>query len=423
MLFRKGETLAEPVVISDETTLAPGEALRLLERREQSAQHELASHTDAGEGVLHYLAEHGAAATRRAVAANPAASPEANRLLADDEEDDVRVELACKIGRLFPGLLLVEKKHLRDLTIETLERLSRDEEPRVRAMLAEEIKHLDCVPKDVVQRLAHDAETVVCTPIIEYSPLLSDADLIEIVAVAQANAMLSAVARRKGLSGDVSDAVVATGDTTAITVLLTNIDARLRKKTLDTIVSQAAEVAEWHGPLVLRTELSPRAIRRIASFVASALIDLLAARQGLDEATRTHLARKLHARRRQETRTADKPPANAAAEVEAALRAGKLDDSFVAAAAEACQKETVARALSVLAKTDETVVRRILDSGSAKAVTALCWRAGLSMRIAFKLQNSVMRLKGHDLLPARGGVGFPLTEDEMRWHLGYFGVA
>jgi uncharacterized protein (DUF2336 family) len=232
--------------------------------------------------------------------------------------------------------------------------------------------------------------------------------------------MLAAVARRKGLSGEVSDAVVATGNTTAIAALLTNVDARLRMKTLDTIVSQAAEIAEWHGPLVLRAELSPRAIRRIASFVASALIDMLATRHGLDDATRTHLARKLHTRRQQEARMA--APPNAAVEVEAARRNGMLDDSFVATAAEACQKDTVARALSVLAKIDETVVRRILDSGSAKAVTALCWRAGLNMRIAFKLQNTIMRLKGNDLLPARGGVDFPMTEDEMRWHLGYFGV-
>jgi uncharacterized protein (DUF2336 family) len=279
---------------------------------------------------------------------------------------------------------------------------------------------LDCVPKDVVHRLAHDAEIQVATPVIEYSPLLSDTDLLEIVAVAHANAMLAAVARRKGLSGEVGDAVVATGDVTAIAALLTNVDARLRKKTLDTIVSQAAEVAEWHGPLVLRAELSPRAIRRIASFVASALIDVLTTRHGLDDATRTHLARKLHTRQQQEAKTA--APPNAAIEVEVARQGGKLDDSFVAAAAEACQKDTVARALSVLSKVDEAVVRRILDSGSAKAVTALCWRAGLSMRIAFKLQNTIMRLKGPDLLPARGGVDFPLTEDEMRWHLGYFGV-
>jgi len=412
--------LAEPAIISEQNTLAPSVALRLLEQREQSAQHELASRTDAGADVLHYLAKNGAAATRRAVAANPAASPRSNRLLADDEEDDVRVELARKIGRLFPGLLLVEKKHLRDLTIETLEQLARDQEPRVRAMLAEEIKHLDCVPKDVVHRLAHDAEILVATPVIEYSPLLSDTDLLEIVAVAHANAMLAAVARRKGLSGEVGDAVVATGDVTAIAALLTNVDARLRKKTLDTIVSQAAEVAEWHGPLVLRAELSPRAIRRIASFVASALIDVLTTRHGLDDATRTHLARKLHTRQQQEAKTA--APPNAAIEVEVARQGGKLDDSFVAAAAEACQKDTVARALSVLSKVDEAVVRRILDSGSAKAVTALCWRAGLSMRIAFKLQNTLMRLKGRDLLPARGGVDFPMTEDEMRWHLGYFGA-
>ncbi len=423
MLSRKRViALAELASISEKCALAPDEALRLLEQRAQVAQDELASRTDAGENVLHYLAKNGAAATRRAVAANPAASPESNRLLADDEEDDVRVELAGKIGRLFPGLLLTEKKHLRDLTIETLEQLARDVEPRVRAVLAEEIKHLDCVPKNIVKRLAHDVEVMVCTPIIEYSPLLSDTDLLEIVAVAHANAMLAAVARRKGLSSEVSDAVVATRDTTAITALLANIDARLRKKTLDTIVSRAAEVAEWHGPLVLRTELSPRAIRRIATFVASALIDLLASRHELDEGTRTHLAQQLNKRQRQEATTAGRPPVDAFADVEAARRAGKLDDAFVAAAAEACQKETVARALSVLAKIDEILVRRILDSGSAKAVTALCWRANLSMRIAFKLQNSIMRLKGSDLLPARGGIDFPMNEDEMRWHLGYFGV-
>lgn len=413
--------MAEPARMQDENVLTPSEALRLLEQRAQSAQNELASRTDAGEEVLHYLAENGATATRRAVAANPAASPKSNRLLADDDEDDVRLELARKIGRLFPGLLLAEKKHLRDLTIETLELLARDEEPRVRAMLAEEIKHLDCVPKHVVKDLAHDAEEIVATPIIEYSPLLSDADLIEIASTAHANAMLGAVARRKGLSGDVSAAVVATRDTKAVTILLANVDATIRKKTLDTIISQAAEIAEWHGPLVLRAELSPRVIRRIAAFVSSALVDVLASKHKLDDATRTHLARTLKERQRQDSKN-EQEPANAARDVDAARRAGKLDDSFVAAAAEACQRETVACALSVLAKVDENIVRRILDSGSAKAVTALAWRAGLSMRIAFKLQSAVMRLKGHDLLPARGGVDFPLTDDEMRWHLGYFGV-
>ncbi len=403
--------------------LEPAQALDLLEQHARKERQDLASHTDAGEDVLDYLAKNGAAATRRAVAANPAASPATNRLLADDAEDEVRIELARKIGRLFPGLLLVEKKQLRDLTIETLERLARDEEPRVRAMLAEAIKHLDCIPQEIVKRLARDAETTVSAPIIEYSPLLTDAELIEIVTTVHANAMLAAVARRKGLSGDVADAVVATRDTTAVAALLANVSAVIRAKTLAKIVSQAAEVAEWHGPLVLRAELSPRVIRRIASFVAGALIDALANRHGLDDATRAHLNRKFRERQAQESKLADADAAGASDDVNAAYRNGRLDDAFIAAAAEACRKDTVVRALSVLTKIDETIVRRILDSGSAKAVTALTWQAGLSMRIAFKLQNSIMRLKGRDLLPARGGIDYPMTESEMLWHLGYFGVS
>ena len=413
----KGKTLSETAITMEQAPLAPREALRFLELRAKSAQHELAGRTDAGEDVLHYLAQNGEAATRRAVAANPAASPQSNRLLADDPECDVRGELARKIGKLFPGLLLIEIKHLRDLTIETLEQLSRDEEPRVRAILAEEIKHLDCVPQSVVKRLAHDVELSVCMPIIEYSPLLADADLIEIVATAHANAMLSAVARRKGLSGDISGAIVATHDTSAIAALLTNVDARIRKKTLDTIVSQAAEIAEWHGPLVLRAELSPRAIRRIASFVGRGFIDMLASRHDLDDATRSHLKRRLDERRAEEDGTHPAPDT-----VDFAQRKASLDDGVVAAA-EACHKDLVIDTLSVLTKVDEAVVRRILESGSAKAVTALAWRAGLSMRVAFKIQNSVMRLKGADLLAARGGIDFPLSEDEMRWHLGYFGIS
>ncbi len=409
-------TLSEANAISSQT-LSPAEALRLLEQHARAAQHELAARTDAGPDVLHYLAQNGAAATRRAVAANPAASAQSNRLLADDTEDGVRLELAQKVGRLFPSLLEAEQTRLRDLIVETLERLARDEEPRVRAMLAEEIKHHDCVPRHVVKLLASDGETAVHTPILQFSPLLDDQDLIGIVAAARASSVLSAVARRKGISAGVSDAVAASFDVEAVAALLANTDASIRVKTLDCIIARAAEVAEWHGPLVLRAELPRGAIRRLASFVAAALIDALAGRDGLDDATRSELKEKLEQRRKAEAQSDGPDP------VEAARRAGTLDEAFVTEAIEACHKETAARALSVLAKIDEAVVRRILESGSAKAATALAWRAGLSMRVAFKLQTSVMRLKGSALLPARGGLDFPLSDDEMRWHLGYFGVA
>ena len=60
------------------------EVLRLLDKRAREAQHELAGYTDAGDDVLHYLAQEGAPATRRAVAANIATPAHTNRHLADD---------------------------------------------------------------------------------------------------------------------------------------------------------------------------------------------------------------------------------------------------------------------------------------------------------------------------------------------------
>ncbi len=404
------------------TALSPREALRLLEERARAAQHELAARTDAGEDVLHYLAINGQSATRRAVAANPAAAPRTNRVLADDVEDEVRMELAQKIGRLLPGLLAEEARHLQAITIETLERLARDECPRVRAILAEEIKTLNSVPRHIVNRLARDVEVIVAGPILEYSPLLSDVDLLEIIAGAEASEVLSAVARRKPLSSLVSDALVVTLDIPAVTALLANQDAQIRKRTLDRIIAQAAHIHDWHVPLVMRPELSQRAIRRIASFVGASLIEALGKRHNLDALTRKHLNKILRARLERPDQETAASQDRARSDVEAVARRGRLDEDYVDAAAEEGRSEHVVLALAYLARLPVDLVRRVFAARGAKPVTALVWRAGLSMRTAFKIQTFILKLKSDELLHARGGVRFPMSEEEMRWQLDYFGI-
>ena len=86
---------------------------------------------------------------------------------------------------------------------------------------------------------------------------------------------------------------------------------------------------------------------------------------------------------------------------------GRLDDGFVEGAILAGRRETVIAALGLLAEVPEDTARRVIVSGSAKAITALVWRAGLSMRIAFKIQSNLLRLPAGELLPARGGVHYP----------------
>ncbi len=161
------------------------DARAVLESHERRSKEELAGRTDVEPEMLYYLAEHGSDGARRLVAANPSTPPEADRFLADDVDAEVRGELAHKIGRLLPDLLKSERDRVCELTLETLQRLATDQLPRVRAILSEEIKRLDCVPKSIIEALARDAEESVSAPILEYSPLLADNDLLEIIASAR----------------------------------------------------------------------------------------------------------------------------------------------------------------------------------------------------------------------------------------------
>ena len=398
----------------DESAVAAKAALLLLEARAREAGHELAA-TDAGEEVLHFLAMNGATATRSAVAANPAAGAKTNLALTNDSEECVRVSLAEKIGRLLPGLLSSEAEHLRERTLETLNALSRDKASAVRATLSEAIKHLDNVPRPIVQRLARDAETIVALPVLEYSPLLDDQDLLEILTAARATDVFCAVARRKGLSADASDAIVAKFDAKAVAILVGNESAKIRNATLDKIVVRAAEVAELHYPLVLRADLSPGLIRKLARFVGTALIEMLAMRDDIDDETRAKLKTELKARIEEET-------AGRKAPVKETALPKQFDEAFVEAAADAGQRDSIVAALAKMGRVETDIVRKVLGSGSAKALTALAWRAGLGMRTAFKIQCAIMHLRGGSLLYARGGSAYPLSEDDMRWQLKYIGV-
>jgi uncharacterized protein (DUF2336 family) len=395
----------------------------VLEAHERKSEEELAARTDAEPEMLYYLAERGSTAARKAVAANPATPAEANRLLVEDVDPDVRAELAKKIGRLLPDLLASERERVCELTLETLRKLAQDQLPRVRMMLAEEIKRLDCVPRDVVLTLAHDVEDAVCAPILEYSPLLSDNDLLEVIASARAQSALAAVAKRRGLSESVSDAIVASLDIPSVAALLANPNARVREGTLEKIIDHAQSIEAWHGPLVMRTDLSLRALRRIAGFVGVALLQQLTERHGLDDETQTFLKRNLRQRLERDDEAAHSEEDKERAVVQAALKSGKLDERFVEDAVEAGSRDRVMESLSALVQVPRATVDKIFSSRSSKAITALVWKAGLTMRIAFKIQTLIVKLHADELLPARAGVGFPLSEDEMRWHLSYFGMS
>lgn len=400
------------------------EARNALETHAHKARLFLSKQPEVEPEILYYLATDEAVEVRRCVAGNPATPHKANQILTRDADDEVRCELAKKIGRLVPGLDSEESHRIREHAIEVMERLANDALPRVRAILAEEIKAARNIPAHIVRRLAHDVELIVSAPVLEYSPLLSDDDLIEIIAGARVEGKLAAIARRASVGAKVSDAIVATLDVSAVAALLANANAQIREDTLDRVLENAAEVEAWHLPVVLRADLSLRAVRRIAGFVASSLLEQLQKRSDLDEETSTLLSKRVRERIEVESLTEDKEAAEAraVAAVQEAIAERRLDDEFVLAAVDAGDRRLVACALSALAKTPKATVDKILLSQSGKAITALIWRANLAMRVAVKIQTALCHLSSQKVVLAREGIHFPLTPEELTWHLRYFGV-
>ncbi|MHA1599178.1 MAG: DUF2336 domain-containing protein, partial [Alphaproteobacteria bacterium] len=138
------------------------DARDLVQHEDADVRRELAGRADVKAEILYFLASDDAPEVRHAVAVNAATPRHADLILAGDDDDEVRVGLAEKIALLAPGLTENEQDTIRRMTYEALEILARDQVTRVRQVIAEALKDVADAPPEVINRLARDAELIVC---------------------------------------------------------------------------------------------------------------------------------------------------------------------------------------------------------------------------------------------------------------------
>jgi hypothetical protein len=244
----------------------------------------LATRANVQSEILYFLAEDADAGVRCEIATNPSTPVQADEILARDTDENVRCRIAEKIARLAPELTASERDRAGDIVTGILETLARDEAAKIRRVLANELKSAKGVSASVIEQLARDHDEAVSAPVLRNSPLLSDAFLVEFIESGPVQAALQAISGRKGLGAGVADAIVATDNRDAITTLLSNKSAQIREETLDRLVDGAADIDDWHTPLVARPSLSAHAVTSLSRFVTEALLEKLKARKDLDPA-------------------------------------------------------------------------------------------------------------------------------------------
>ncbi|MBC8269844.1 MAG: DUF2336 domain-containing protein [Rhodospirillaceae bacterium] len=402
-------------------------AKELAQNGDTKVRLELAGCDDIKPELLYYLAEDKDPAVRRAIAANISTPRMADLLLVADEDHEVRVGMAEKIALLAPGLNADEQDSIRKMTYEALEILARDQMTRVRQILAETLKDVADAPPEVIRQLARDVELVVSGPILEFSPVLSVDDLLEIIANEPISGALGAVSRRHDLGEAVSTAIAASDDQEAITSLLANKSAQIREETLNNLIDRAVDCEAWHEPLAHRPKLPVGAAGRLARFVAGNLLDILTARKDLDEQTanevRTIVNRRLDEEQSEE---ADEESADIETISPSKMKTvrelnqeGGLTPDRLNEALQKGERDFAAAALVVMSDLEEKAVMHAISMRSAKAIVAIAWKASLEPWLVEQLQLRMCKIPKEDVLTTPAGENYPLSEEDMNWQINF----
>ncbi|NVK17072.1 MAG: DUF2336 domain-containing protein [Methylocystaceae bacterium] len=423
-----------------EAPLTYEEAKQLAQHQDFTVRKSLAEREDIRPEILFYLAGDPEAEVRKAIAKNKATPARAYVDLAQDSNDEIRSDLAAKIANLAPKLTAYEVDRVQSYAFQALEILASDQLSNVRMILADTLKDVAQAPEELIKKLAQDAELSVSCPILEHSPILGDQDLLDLIAKGISSGALGAISNRKTVSPSVSDAIVDTNDVPAITTLLCNDSAQIREETLDQLVDQSRDVAEWQGPLVHRPFLSQDAVLRLSEFVADNLIESLKKRDDLSPKTlsivRKEVNRRLstsHQPTQATSHVLDVNQTNLALKKEYSwlfqqpahvvaqnlMRMNKLTAQVIANALNEGDYDFVISGLAEMAHLHMSIAQRMIAMRSARGVTSLCWKAGIDAISAIRIQAKVAHIPAEDIVKDYNG-NYAMKDVEMQWQLDFF---
>jgi uncharacterized protein (DUF2336 family) len=145
--------------------------------------------------------------------------------------------------------------HERQLAADVLVGLLRTSSLELRERCASGLVRIKDAPKALLRYLARD-DISVALPLLENGQGFDDSDLIATIRAGVASHWL-AIARRRGITETVADALLHTGETMVIEALLRNQFARLSMQGIDVAIARSRAAPSLPALLAARAEIRP----------------------------------------------------------------------------------------------------------------------------------------------------------------------
>ncbi len=277
---------------------------------------------------------------------------------------------------------------------------------QVRRALAEALSRSPDAPREVILALSNDLPDV-AAPVLERSPVLLDAELVDAVA-GFADPLPAAVARRIGLGTQVAAAIAEVGSLQACQALAENLEADIPRFSLVRLVERHGTDAVLREALMARPDTPIEIRQMLLKQVGDLLSDHPLVRRGLkDERARAVV---MEARERATvTLASSAAPHETEALVEHLLQSGQLTAALLMRAVCTGNITLFTAALARLSGLGATRVSSILSSSRGLPVKALLARAGLPPRThgLFQVAIGVWRDLAREVTPTLAIAGNP----------------
>lgn len=295
------------------------------------------------------------------------------RTLVRHPDAEMRALAAQRLCRNVRSADLSDKD--REVAHDLLVFMAKDAAIMVRRALAVTLKNSPKLPREVAILLAKDIDSI-AIPVLNFSPVFNDTDLVEILR-SKAAAKMAAIARRPSVSGGLVNEIIRYGDSKAVAALAANDGADISAK-------QAAHILERYRSddliaeaFIRRRDLPTSIIEKLITQVTEEAAIILTQRHAVPVDIAIDLANRARERATIDLVDQSALTRDLALFVKRLKEEGRLTPTLILRAAGCAQMRFVEHGLAALAGIRPAKAALMVHDAGPFGLKALCARAGL----------------------------------------------